>query len=107
MKSARIPVPGTLLLVASLMASVILLAAAPALAHVPPGSPQVTQVEPGNYCIGCHTPGDSRLADVMAWTGSIEREVVSGCVAASRVHEGETTFEQIRTATTARFVEKL
>jgi hypothetical protein len=87
MKSARIPVPGTLLLVVSLLALVIVLAAAPALAQVPPGSPQVTQVEPGNYCIGCHTPGDSRLADVMAWTGSIEREVVSGCVAASRVHE--------------------
>jgi hypothetical protein len=87
MKSTRIPAPGTLLLVVSLLVSVILLAAAPALAHVPPGSPQATQVQPGNYCVGCHTPGDERLANVMAWNGSINREVVSGCVAASRVHE--------------------
>lgn len=87
MKSARIPVPGTLLFVVSWLALVIVLAAVPALADTPSGSPQVTQVEPGNYCIGCHTPGDGRLANVMAWTGSINREVVSGCVAASRVHE--------------------
>jgi hypothetical protein len=87
MKSARIPAPGTLLLVVSLLVLVILLAAVPALADAPSGSPQVTQVQPGNYCIGCHTPGDDRLADVMAWTGSIDREVISGCVAASRVHE--------------------
>jgi hypothetical protein len=87
MKSARIPAPGTLLLVVSSLALVIVLAAVPALADMPSGSSQVTQIEPGNYCVGCHTPGDGRLADVMAWTGSINREVISGCVAASRVHE--------------------
>jgi hypothetical protein len=87
MKSARIPAPGTLLLVVSWLASVILLAAVPALADTPSGSPQVTQVQPGNYCVGCHTPGDERLANVTAWNGSINREAVSSCVAASRVHE--------------------
>jgi hypothetical protein len=87
MSSSRVPTPGALLLVVSSLICVLLLAAPPALADAPPGSASVAQLQPGNYCIGCHTPGDSRLADVMAWTGGIEREVVSGCVAASRVHE--------------------
>ncbi|GAB4545987.1 MAG: hypothetical protein Kow0063_40220 [Anaerolineae bacterium] len=46
-----------------------------------------SSMQPGNYCVSCHTPGDERLASVMAWTGSIDREVISPCSAASRVHE--------------------
>jgi hypothetical protein len=87
MRSARVPTLSALLLVVASLVCVPLLAALPALADAPPGSASIAQLQPGNYCIGCHTPGDARLADVMAWTGSIDREVVSGCVAASRVHE--------------------
>jgi hypothetical protein len=45
------------------------------------------QFQPGNYCLSCHTPGDDRPATVMAWRGSMAREVISPCPAASRVHE--------------------
>jgi hypothetical protein len=87
MKSARMLVPGGLLLCAGWLIAALVLAAPPAQADTPPAAPQMAPAQPGNYCVGCHTPGDSRLADVLAWKGSIDREVVSGCVAASQLHE--------------------
>ena len=51
------------------------------------GFVDTSEVHPGNYCLSCHTPGDDRLATVTTWAGNINREVVSGCVAASRVRE--------------------
>jgi hypothetical protein len=87
MKSARVFVPGGLLFCAGWLIAALVLVALPAQADTPPAAPQMAPAQPGNYCVGCHTPGDSRLADVLAWKGSIDREVVSGCVAASRLHE--------------------
>jgi hypothetical protein len=87
MKSARVFVPGGLLFCAGWLIAALVLAALPAQADTPPAAPQMAPAQPGNYCVGCHTPGDSRLADVLAWKGSIDREVVSSCVAASRLHE--------------------
>ncbi|UCC89613.1 MAG: hypothetical protein JSV81_09955, partial [Anaerolineales bacterium] len=82
--------PARVLSLVSLLALVTLLAAVPATvghADTPSRSPRLAQVQPGNYCISCHTPGDDRLETVMDWTGSIDREIVSGCAAASRVRE--------------------
>jgi hypothetical protein len=87
MKSARILAAGALLLCALGLLAALLLAATPAQADTPLAAPQVAPAQPGNYCTGCHTPGDSRLTDVMAWKGSIDREAVSGCMAASQVHQ--------------------
>ncbi|MEW5956596.1 MAG: hypothetical protein AB1801_02650 [Chloroflexota bacterium] len=56
-------------------------------AEAPYRSPSMSGMQPGNYCVSCHTPGDPRLAAAMDWRGSIEREVISPCAAASRVHE--------------------
>lgn len=82
--------PARVLSLVSLLALVTLLAAVPATvghADTPSRSPRLAQVQPGNYCVSCHTPGDDRLETVMDWTGSIDREIVSGCAAASRVRE--------------------
>jgi hypothetical protein len=84
MRSARV------LSVFSLLVLVTLLVTVPATvgnADTPSRSPRLSQAQPGNYCVGCHTPGDDRLETVMDWTGSIDRELVSGCAAASRVRE--------------------
>jgi hypothetical protein len=84
MRSARV------LSVFSLLVLVTLLVTVPATvgnADTPSRSPTLSQAQPGNYCVGCHTPGDDRLETVMDWTGSIDRELVSGCAAASRVRE--------------------
>jgi hypothetical protein len=84
MRSARV------LSVFSLLALVTLLVTVPATvgnADTPSRSPRLSQVQPGNYCVSCHTPNDDRLETVMDWTGSIDREIVSGCAAASRVRE--------------------
>ncbi len=89
MKSTRIPIPGALLALFVILSLVlvILLAASPTLAETPTRSPKLSAVQPGNYCLSCHTSGDDRLATVTTWSGSIEREIVSGCAAAGRVHE--------------------
>jgi hypothetical protein len=87
MKSARVLIAGGLLLFALGLMAAALLTAVPVRAVTPSASPQVAPAQPGNYCTGCHTPGDGRLEDVMAWKGSIDREVVSGCLAASQVHQ--------------------
>lgn len=63
---------------------VVLLAATPGLADEP--SP-ATQVQPGNYCLSCHTAADDRPATAMAWTGGIGRKEISPCPAAGRVQE--------------------
>lgn len=81
MKSAR-----ELMVVFALVLA-ILLVAFPTLADAPSRSPKLSQVQPGNYCASCHTSGDDRLATSMDWAGSIDREVISGCAAASRVRE--------------------
>lgn len=89
MRSTRtLLTPGKLL--SLLLALLLLLALIPAnaiRADAPYRSPSMSQAQPGNYCVGCHTPGDLRLATVMDWNGSIEREITSPCAAASRVHE--------------------
>lgn len=79
----------TPILVAVLVALLVfaLSPALPGQAGAPYRSAKLAQVQPGNYCVSCHTPGDERLAAATAWTGSIEREVVSPCGAAGRVHE--------------------
>ena len=93
MRSTRtLGAPGKLLALAlaALLALLVLLALAPAQAtraDAPYRPPSMTQVQPGNYCVSCHTPGDPRLATAMDWKGSIEREVISPCAAAGRVHE--------------------
>lgn len=86
MKSSRI------LLAVFLLALVFLLVVAPAtvgLADTSTRSPSLSRMQPGNYCVSCHTPGDERLDSVMAWTGGIDRDTrrISPCSAASRVRE--------------------
>jgi len=69
---------------------VILLTTVPTVggnADAPTRSPSLLQFQPGNYCVSCHTPGDQRLTSVMVWTGTIGREAISPCPAASRVRE--------------------
>ncbi|MCX6030921.1 MAG: hypothetical protein NT169_16695 [Chloroflexi bacterium] len=38
-------------------------------------------VDPGNYCVACHTAGDDRLAHALDWAGGIEREAITPCPA--------------------------
>ena len=78
------------LLVFCVLALIILLTTVPTVvgnADAPTRSPRLTEFQPGNYCVSCHTPGDERLTSVMDWTGAIDREVISPCPAASRVRE--------------------
>ncbi len=79
--------PSRALFVVFWLMLVILLAAVPTLADAPTRSPKLSQVQPGNYCLSCHTPGDERLESVMDWAGSMDRELISPCAAASRVRE--------------------
>jgi hypothetical protein len=84
--------PGRLfaIVLGALLALPILLALMPAglgLADAPTRASIMTQVQPGNQCVSCHTPGDDRLANATAWTGNIQRETISPCPALSRVHE--------------------
>jgi hypothetical protein len=84
--------PGKLLalLLAALLALLVLLTLTTAhsiRAEAPYRSPSMAEMQPGNYCVSCHTPGDTRLATAMDWKGGIERESISPCAAASRVHE--------------------
>jgi hypothetical protein len=48
---------------------------------------QVVQMEPANYCLSCHTQDDPQLADPTAWRGGIQREALSPCPDATRLHE--------------------
>jgi hypothetical protein len=77
MKSERV------LLFVSVLALATLLIATPALTY----SADTLKADPGNYCLSCHTPDDDRPATVMAWKGSMAREVISPCPAASQAHE--------------------
>ncbi len=72
----------------TILSLLLLLAAIPALAQTPPHRPPIiSEYQAGNYCISCHMPGDPRLENPTAWNGSIEREEISPCPAASRVQE--------------------
>ncbi len=78
------------LLVFCFLTLVILLTTVPPVvgnADAPTRSPSLLQFQPGNYCVSCHTPGDERPTSVMVWTGTIDREVIGPCPAASRVRE--------------------
>jgi hypothetical protein len=44
-------------------------------------------VQPGNYCISCHLPGDGRLEAGAAWMGGIEGQPVNPCPASARIQE--------------------
>ena len=48
---------------------------------------QLVQMEPANYCLSCHAQDDPQLTDPAAWRGGIEREAISPCPAATRLHE--------------------
>jgi len=45
------------------------------------------QVDPGNYCVSCHTPGDARLQEALAWKGTFERASSDPCPAANNLRE--------------------
>lgn len=81
MKSDRV-----LLFVAALILATLLIAT-PTLAGSLAYPSETLRAHPGNYCLGCHTSDDGRPATVMAWKGSMAREVISPCPAASRAHE--------------------
>ncbi len=92
MKTAQPFTPARLLAIflAALLALLILLALMPATvgtAQAPTRSSIMTEIQPGNQCVSCHTPGDDRLMATTAWTGNIQREAISPCPALSRVHE--------------------
>lgn len=80
-------VPG-LLLVFALM-GMTLLAIAPALAQTRPVGLSQVDVEPGNYCAGCHTAPDTRPAHGLDWNGGTlaGRGVVSPCPAVNKINE--------------------
>jgi tetratricopeptide (TPR) repeat protein len=86
MTSSRILFAVSLLVLTSLL---VVVPVTVGLADAPTRSPSLSQFQPGNYCVSCHTPGDGRLASVMAWTGGIDRDAenISPCSAASRVRE--------------------
>lgn len=88
MKTARMSVPRPLIWLAIIfLVLVMLLAAAPISADAPYRSPKLSQVQPGNYCVGCHTLDDQRPLSAMDWAGGIDRELISACAAASRMRE--------------------
>ena len=69
------------------LAVILALAAAPGLASPATAPAETPQLEAGNYCLSCHTGADDRPAQVMAWTGGIDRLEINPCPAAARVQE--------------------
>jgi hypothetical protein len=59
----------------------------PTSAAEPSSRPGRPAMQAGNYCIGCHTPGDPRLETVTHWFGGIDRSAYSSCPAALRIQE--------------------
>jgi hypothetical protein len=81
---------GVLLAALAVLALAGLLATTPAgagQAQEPARSPKLAGAQPASQCVSCHSPGDERLLSAAGWGGSIDREVGSGCAAASRVRE--------------------
>lgn len=69
------------------LAVILALAAAPGLASPAAAPADAPRFEAGNYCLSCHTGADDRPAQVMAWTGGIDRMEINPCPAAARVQE--------------------
>ncbi len=81
-----------LCLSAASLALLLLTACAPATPApaVPPAvvrAAGAASVDPGNYCIACHSAGDDRLAHTLDYAGGIEREAISPCPAAVQARQ--------------------
>jgi hypothetical protein len=44
-------------------------------------------VQPSNYCLACHSTGDTRLDDATSWVGGIEHNQISPCPAVAQINE--------------------
>ena len=76
------------LFVCSLLITTAIVTVGPVLAAGDQSSPiSGYGFQPSNYCLSCHTSGDSRLEMPTAWIGDIDRELISPCPAATRIHE--------------------
>lgn len=44
-------------------------------------------IQPSNYCVACHSSGDTRVDNPTAWVGGIAHNQISPCPAASQIQE--------------------